>query len=273
MGALAVPEDDDADNEFWNQEFFAEEAADERYETESEPEDRFESDFNDSESEEDEDEEVEEIEDRNDFETARKKVLKPPGSKKPPAARKPAGAPTDPSSAPKPAKKPKVVPERTMSVRTSTKVRVEQARAERKFIEETKGKRAYRRAEHKQLTQAELLAEAARTAIENTRSLMYMEAVEEENKRRATSNTAKYKGPMISHHSFKGEDGEEHTVVKVKHMNFPPDYLEPQVLSPLPTREMCAVNSKKVARYKDPVTKLGYADLEAFRTIRRGKAS
>ena len=142
-----------------------------------------------------------------------------------------------------------------------------------KFIEETKGKRAYRRAEHKQLTQAELLAEAARTAIENTRSLMYMEAVEEENKRRATSNTGKYVGPMISHHSFKGEDGEEHTVVKVKHMNFPPDYLEPQVLPPLPTREMCAVNSKKVARYKDPVTKLGYADLRAFRTIRQGKAS
>lgn len=271
MGALAVPEDDDADNEFWNQEFFAEEAADERYETESEPEDRFDQDFNDTEEDEDDEEEVEEVEDRNDFETVKKKVLKPPGSKKPPVKR-PAPATDLSQSAPKTqqSKKPKVVPERTMSVRTSTKERVEQARAERKFIEETKGKRAYRRAEHKQLSQAELLAEAARTAIENTRSLMYMEAVEEENKRRATNNTGKYVGPMVSHHSFKGDDGEEHTVVRVKHTNFAPEYLEPQTLPALPTKDVCPVTNT-VAKYRDPVTKLGYSTLDAFRKIRNAE--
>ena len=262
MGALSVPEDDDADNEFWNQEFFAEEAADERYETESEPEDRFDQDFNDTEDE-DEEEEVEEIEDRNDFEGTKKKVLKPPGSKKPPAKKR---APADPS-APKPQKKPKVVPERTMSVRSSTKEKVEQARAERKFIEETKGKRAYRRADHKQLTQAELLAEAARTAIENTRSLLYMEAVEEENKRRATSNNGKYVGPMVSFASSRGEDGMEHSVVRIKHMNVAPEYLQPKVLPPPVQKDICPITNT-VAKYRDPVTGTPYSTLEAFRQIR-----
>ena len=233
MGALAVPEDDDADNEFWNQEFFAEEMADERYETESEPEDRFDQDFNDSEVEEDGDEEVEELEDRTDFDGTKKKALKPPGSKRPPVKKK--TAPSDISS-PKPQKKPKILPERTMSVRSSTKEKVEQARAERKFIEETKGKRAYRRADHKQLTQAELLADAARTAIENTRSLLYMEAVEEENKRRASSNSGKYVGPMVSFASTRGEDGMEHSVLRIKHMSTTPEYLQPKVL-PAPVKK------------------------------------
>ena len=40
--------DEGADAEFWNQEFFAEEERDEEYETESEPEDRFDADFMES---------------------------------------------------------------------------------------------------------------------------------------------------------------------------------------------------------------------------------
>lgn len=264
VGALAVPDDDDADNEFWNQEFFAEEAADERYETESEPEDRFDQDFNDSEVEVDEDEEVEELEDRNDFDGAKKKVLKPPGSKKPPVKKKTAASGT---SSPKPQKKPKIMPERTMSVRSSTKEKVEQARAERKFIEETKGKRAYRRADHKQLTQAELLAEAARTAVENTRSLLYMEAVEEENKRRASSNSGKYVGPMVSFASSRGDDGLEHSVLRIKHMSTEPEYLQPKVLPAPVQKDICPI-TKTVARYRDPVTGTPYSTIEAFRKIR-----
>jgi vacuolar protein sorting-associated protein 72 len=270
MGALSVPEDDDADNEFWNQEFFAEEAADERYETESEPEDRFSSDFNDSE-EEDDDEPAEELEDRNDFQGSKKKVLKPPGhaaSRKPPPKKKPAeGADL---KAPHP-KRPKSVPERTMSVRSSTKEKVEQARAERKFQEETKGKRSYKRADYKQLTQAELLAEAARTAIENTRSLMYMEAVEEENKRRATSASAKYAGPMISIVSAKGEDGMEHTTVRVKHMDVP-EYMQPKHLPDPVQKDMCPI-TKTVAKYRDPLTGTPYSTIDAFKKIRAAAAA
>ena len=264
VGALAVPGDFDAHNEFWNQEFFAEEMADERYETESEPEDRFDQDFNDSEVEEDGDEEVEELEDRTDFDGTKKKALKPPGSKRPPVKKK--TAPSDISS-PKPQKKLKILPERTMSVRSSTKEKVEQARAERKFIEETKGKRAYRRADHKQLTQAELLADAARTAIENTRSLLYMEAVEEENKRRASSNSGKYVGPMVSFASTRGEDGMEHSVLRIKHMSTTPEYLQPKVLPAPVKKDICPI-TKTVAKYRDPVTGTPFSTVDAFRKIR-----
>jgi len=47
-GEVAAVADDQADEEFWNQEFFAEEERDEEYETESEPEDRFDADFMES---------------------------------------------------------------------------------------------------------------------------------------------------------------------------------------------------------------------------------
>ena len=45
VGALAAATDDQADEEFWNQEFFAEEERDVQYETESEPEDLVDADF------------------------------------------------------------------------------------------------------------------------------------------------------------------------------------------------------------------------------------
>jgi len=48
LGAVAAIHDDQADEEFWNQEFFAEEEADEVYATESEPEDNFDADFMES---------------------------------------------------------------------------------------------------------------------------------------------------------------------------------------------------------------------------------
>lgn len=45
MGALQAADEDDADQEFWNQDFFQEEERDDEYATESEPEDRFDADF------------------------------------------------------------------------------------------------------------------------------------------------------------------------------------------------------------------------------------
>lgn len=56
---------------------------------------------------------------------------------------------------------------------------------------------------HRQLTQADLLAEAARTEIENTRSLQYLVALEEETKKKAHVKKGKYVGPMIRLKSFK----------------------------------------------------------------------
>lgn len=56
---------------------------------------------------------------------------------------------------------------------------------------------------HKQLTQDELLAEAARTEIENLKDLEVMVAMEEATKKKATAKKAKYSGPMVRFHSRK----------------------------------------------------------------------
>ena len=56
---------------------------------------------------------------------------------------------------------------------------------------------------HKQLTQDELLAEAARTEIENLKDLEVMVALEEATKKKATAKKAKYSGPMVRFHSRK----------------------------------------------------------------------
>lgn len=49
MAAQLDEEEDAADNDFWNQEFFKEEAVDDDYKTESEPEDIIDSDFDEEE--------------------------------------------------------------------------------------------------------------------------------------------------------------------------------------------------------------------------------
>ena len=50
---------------------------------------------------------------------------------------------------------------------------------------QVKPRRVFRTAAHRQLTQAELLAEAARTEIENTKSLQLLVAIEEEHKKKS----------------------------------------------------------------------------------------
>lgn len=119
---------------------------------------------------------------------------------------------------------------------------------------------------HRQLTQAELLAEAARTEIENTRSLQYLVAIEEETKKKAALKKGRYVGPMVRLRSAAGEDGEEHTTLEVRNMQ-PPPYLQPQKAPPPPAQPACAVSGKP-ARYRDPATGLAYADLAAYREIK-----
>jgi len=262
VGALAIPEDDDADEDFWNQEFFADEEQDDAYETESEPEDKFDQDFLDSEEEDVEDEEDNEAQAQ--AMEPKKKILKPPGYKKQ-VKKKPPGS--------QPTKKVQIVekgvvipPERTMSVRNSTRRKVEDAKEMRKIQEGLKSKKSFKPVVHKQLTQAELLAEAARTEIENIRSLQYLEAVEEENKRKANATKSKYIGPMISFKSSKNSDGYEQSSIEVKNMKTP-EYLEQQLAPPPPEKPICVI-TKLPAKYKDPVTGQPYATLEAFKKLR-----
>lgn len=140
IGNLQQTMDEEADEEFWNQEFFAEEEGDERYETESEPEDRFDADFEESEeSENEEDAEIAEEEAR--AMESKKKVLKPPGYKKSVSKKiqnDALGIKESVSVAKKARRKssePFIPPERTMSVRQSTRQRVQEAEEERRIMQ------------------------------------------------------------------------------------------------------------------------------------------
>lgn len=76
------------------------------------------------------------------------------------------------------------------------------------------------------LTQAELLAEAARTELENTRSLALLQALEEASKSATGPTRARYSGPLIrwvSRGVADGPDGalRERSSLEVRNMALP----------------------------------------------------
>jgi hypothetical protein len=212
MRAQLDDEDAEADAEFWNQDFFAEDARDADYQSEKEEEDVVDSDFYESESEAS-DEEVE-VRER------KKKTLRPPGA--PPGGSRP--RPPKPQPQPKP-KAPassspsaaaaggvagaasdelpqSVIFEATYeapSLRKSTRARVEEAQKERVQREQQAKatRRPARQTEFRVYTQEELLAEAARTELENLASLKQLLAREEETKKRANMKKQRFGGPLI----------------------------------------------------------------------------
>jgi vacuolar protein sorting-associated protein 72 len=217
--------EDEVDEEFWKQEFFMEEENDERYETENEPENQFDADFNESEDEEDEEAEAAEAEAEAKSREAKKKVLKPPGYKKPPLP-KPKPKPDESGGAPAAKKKrasigPEDFQVGRRTVRESTRQKVEEGEMERKLAEKYKPKRAPARSSHyRPLTQAELLAEAARTEIENTKSLELLVLIEEETKKKAQVSKRRYAGPMVRWKSRRVGDAELGTL-EIRNMAMP----------------------------------------------------
>jgi vacuolar protein sorting-associated protein 72 len=293
MGTLvAVAQDDDADEEFWNQDFFKEEEQDIRYETESEPEDDADADFSESEEEIDSDEEAAEAEADAQARDKKKKVLRPPGYKPPPvpgAAIKPKPKPKNvPTSAEKKqqkqveVKKEKIdtiidddddgiiIPvERTVMVRESTRQKVLEGEEERRVMEAVKPRRTSKPTVVRQLTQQELLSEAAYTEIENLKSLELLKAAEEATKKKANMKKARYAGPMLRVVSRKDRTTqEERTTLEVRNMAVPPELVPrgPPGGGPVP-RAVCAISGLP-AKYKDPLTKMPYANVEAFKELR-----
>ena len=164
--------------------------------------------------------------------------------------------------------------ERTVGVRESTRQKVQEGEDERKAVEASKSRRASRPVVHRQLTQAELLAEAARTAIENTRSLQYLVMIEEETKKKANIKKGKYVGPIIRMHSAAiavddGEEKEEKTTIEVRNMQAPA-YLQAQTAPAPPPRAVCVISGQP-ARYRDSSTGLAYADLAAYKELQARK--
>lgn len=149
-----------------------------------------------------------------------------------------------------------------------------------------KPKRVFKRTVHRQLTQDELLAEAARTEIENTKSLQYLVMVEEEARKKAEVKKARYAGPMIILRSTRrllpsqglekqemdqplDENDQRYceiTHLEVRNMQAP-KWLQPQK-APAPLAKPVCVITGKPAHYRDPLTGLTYADKEAFRELR-----
>ncbi|CAL5221719.1 g3963 [Coccomyxa viridis] len=281
-----LEEEDSADDEFWNQDFFQEEKADVDYQSESSEATSADEDFSEPEAE--SDEEGEEVEEK-----GRRKALKPPGAagarKPPPQQRKslavqirpseapmdqqPLGSPTSPMSPTTRAAVKQAQVEalqeaqqfKAPTLRKSTRERIEEAEKERQRAEQVRPKKAPVKQEFRPLTQEELLAEAAQTEIENTASVQALMAAEEEVRARAASRKAKYSGPMLRYHSKKQGDTSV-MLIEIANM-LPPKHLQPQRAPLAPARSLCIITGQP-AKYRDPETGMPYASVEAFKELR-----
>ncbi|GFR48949.1 hypothetical protein Agub_g10963 [Astrephomene gubernaculifera] len=289
LKAAVDEEEEQADAQFWNQEFFKEEAVDDDYKTESESEDEVDSDF-DQKEDDDDDEEVE-VRDE-----PRKKALKPPGYKakpKPKPKPKPKvkveedddyaeeeeeeeeaeGEEAEAAAAPKarkPPPEPKVYVAPTL--RRSTVARVADSTRERQYKEKSTPRRrgpGSSNSNWRPLTQQELLAEAALNEIENTRSLKALLAQEEETKRKAQVVKKKNTGPSIKFRTKRGADGEEHTTLELVNTYVPPPRMQPSHAPPPPDKPTCFITALP-ARYTDPATRTPFANTLAFKRLRTG---
>ncbi|GAQ86495.1 DNA-binding protein [Klebsormidium nitens] len=286
-----IEEEDDADKAFWGQDAFNEEDQEE-YVSEEEEQDVFDSDFDDDEDMEDDGEEEAD-------ERPQRKRKAPPGAAPKRPARKAATA-AKAAITPKTQTKSfeAVFQDRLDGIKpdkstpkakaaTPKRPRAEQdfelaeagfeRRSKRAVVvernverEQEERQRAKSRkpvpkkkpvVEERRLTQEEMLAEAAQTEIANLQSLEIMLAREEEIKRKAIIHKEAFAGPQIRYHS---KDG--HTVLEFTRMDAFPDVINAKA-APYPLRSVCAVTGLP-AKYKDPLTGLPYATLEAFKTLR-----
>lgn len=266
-----LEDEDSADEEFWNQDAFAEEEDDAKYESESEEADVFDDDFDDDESSSDS-EEVAVAKER------RKPALKAPERK---------AAPAQPRAprAPRPAVKPDPMdPSRGFAEaaldgdfggkRTSKRsgVRAILKRSE-EAREAARAKPAPRRPANaeppRQLTQAEILAEAAATEIANLADLERLLSAEAATLKKA-ERVVKKDGfaPAVRARSYKDKNSGV-CVVRVELRNgapMPAPLNEPRPRTPETPR--CVV-SGAAAKYRDPATGLPFRDAAAFRELRR----
>ena len=186
-----LEDEDSADEEFWNQDAFAEEEGDGVYESESEKEDVFDSDFDEDESSSDE-EEVHVARERT------KKVLKAP-------ERKPVKPEGGAGAVPRKPKAPRVKPDPALmgipmedseavtwedGVRKSSRAIVKDIRSKSEAAREAAARRPAPKRDpnqgvYKPMTQAEILAEAALTEVRNLRDLEHLLNIEEMTKKKA----------------------------------------------------------------------------------------
>jgi vacuolar protein sorting-associated protein 72 len=260
-----LEDEDSADEEFWNQDAFAEEENDEKYESESEEADVFDADFDDDESSSDS-EEVAVARER------RRPALKAPERKAPPAAR---AAPRAKAVKPDPADLGgdlafSFAGEKRTSKRSGVQAILRRSEEAREAAKAKPGPRRPSNAEPpRQLTQAEILAEAAATEIANLADLERLLSAEAAVLKKA-ERAKKSDGflPAVRARSFRdSQSGEAVIRLELRHgAGMPPPLNERPTRQKTPPK--CVVSGEK-ARYKDPATGLPFFDKVAFKELRR----
>lgn len=283
---------DDAEDEVWGDEavaaVFAEEADDEGYETEKSEEDLADSDFFESESDSDgeadgaaADKAAEDRERRE-----RRKAHKAPGTR-PAAARvkatgkAKAGAGASGGGTPRPKRPP---PPRTKAGeerRSSRALAVAAQAARQAAIAEAEAaaraavpKRKRKVQPEVQLSQADLLAEAAVTEVYNRRMLAELLAREEETRRKAVVKKKRYAGPKVrivdkAVPDEAAEGGRRaDATLEFTGVDRVPRAINDKAPPPPPT--VRCVISGRPARYFDPQTQQPYRGIEEFRALRAG---
>ncbi|KAL1507412.1 hypothetical protein AB1Y20_008255 [Prymnesium parvum] len=283
----ADDEADDADKDFYTQQFWAEDEEDADF-ADADDEaarDSFDSDFGDSsESDDDEDEEEKAAKAAKKEQAARKKSV----YKDPKAAKKEGGeaAASSASAPPKPKaggkRKARGEAEALLaeagggvgreSMRASTKNATELAVEKRKVAEEMQKQRAEHASkvgkakggvELRRLTQEELLAEARQTEIINKASLQKMLQQQEE-KRKVVVRSTNHSGPRVKYSSKRIGDSVINTQTFI---DCPIPECIDAVAPPYALPLKCPVTGLP-AKYFDPVSNQPYANLDAFKALR-----
>ncbi|GAB5370887.1 hypothetical protein AAMO2058_001531900 [Amorphochlora amoebiformis] len=287
-GARMIEQLKNIDNEdYWKdkQLFDLDEENEIDYSTESDEEDVVDSDFDESEAD-DSDGEVKVVKEKK-----KKRNVYVDPSKRPGKKRAPLGAPTsdvktEPSSGsggaiaadasearPAPKSSASLAPsaplERRKSTRTSTIENSEDLR--KREVEQSKQvKRKSTRKKHRVLTQDEQFEEAKQTEELNRESLKRLLAEEEQAKKIDRAKKPKYTGPRIIFHSRAVNGNEKTRTEKVNisytHGDFTV-YKKPTLKRNSEKPPVCLVTGL-AARYSDPLTKLPYANITAFKQLR-----
>ncbi|KAG1698996.1 hypothetical protein DVH05_014369 [Phytophthora capsici] len=226
-----IGEEAEADASFWGQAAWQEDGEDEDYSTEAEEEDIVDSDFD---AEEAPDEDVHDAEE-DEKSTKRKRGAPNSGRYKEPIQSRPAkrsavaavhktqvsaAAPTTP-----------VFEYVAPTVRSSTARKSSESSEMRRRASHEAAKLA---AKHKKptvektgnrLTQAQLLAEAVRTEVENMQSLQRLEQLEEEKKAEAAAPKAPFTGSMVRYYS---KLGAPKTITFVNTLDYPSIFNQPK---------------------------------------------
>lgn len=236
---------------------FNEEEGDGEYQEEEQEEDIVDSDFSLSEKE---DEEVESDSDKK-KKRVKKKIQLSKSLNPAPKPRKPVV---------KKAVQPFMMLEKGDRMRATTLLKSEQVAAKKKL--QNSMRRHPTMPQMRRLTQEELLAEASITEEHNLASLAQFLKIEAE-KKATKAIKIRYQGPVVRYQSIRIpptneiEECSRNFLEFTDTKNFPKDYFPTKKLK-YPVNVTCVVTGQP-AKYKDPLTGLPYATIEAFKYIRQ----